>query len=285
MAASGITVLKHNVPWGPFTRAQIDEGLARGDFTLTSLAHGPGLTEWRPLGEVLDYLARRELPPIPESRELPPIPGAAPSPAPISTPLVVPAATPMMRPLAVPAPPPSRAPEPAPAKPQAPPVLPKPELAPAAELETAPFFLRAIGFLVDCGVIFSPVLLLFVLGALSIEIPAWWGHTKHEIVAEEWDQLWHNAKRMAALLAIGCGWLYAAWYESSAAQATIGKRWMGLKVVDEQGERISFLRATGRYAAKYVSALPCFLGFIMAIFSSRGRALHDRLAGTRVVRD
>ena len=68
-----------------------------------------------------------------------------------------------------------------------------------------------------------------------------------------------------------------------ASQATIGKRWMGIKVTDAQGERMSFLRATGRYAAKYLSALPCFFGFIMALFSSRGLALHDRLAGTRVV--
>jgi uncharacterized RDD family membrane protein YckC len=60
---------------------------------------------------------------------------------------------------------------------------------------------------------------------------------------------------------------------------------MGIKVTDAQGERISFLRATARYAAKYLSALPCFLGFIMALFSSRGLALHDRLTDTRVVRD
>ncbi len=83
---------------------------------------------------------------------------------------------------------------------------------------------------------------------------------------------------------LGCAWLYAAGLEASRSQATIGKRWMGLKVTDLQGERLSFLRASGRYAAKYISALPCFLGFMGALFSSRGLALHDRLAGTRVVR-
>ncbi len=57
-----------------------------------------------------------------------------------------------------------------------------------------------------------------------------------------------------------------------------------MKVTDVHGERIGFLQATGRYAAKYLSALPCFLGFIAALFSSRRLALHDRLAGTRVVR-
>ena len=59
---------------------------------------------------------------------------------------------------------------------------------------------------------------------------------------------------------------------------------MGVKVTDVYGERLGFLRATGRHAGKYLSALPCFLGFMIALFSSRGLTLHDRLAGTRVVR-
>jgi hypothetical protein len=58
MAKLGITVLKSNVPWGPFTRAQIEDGLGRGDFTVKYLAHAPGLKEWLPLGEVLDYVDR-----------------------------------------------------------------------------------------------------------------------------------------------------------------------------------------------------------------------------------
>jgi uncharacterized RDD family membrane protein YckC len=116
-------------------------------------------------------------------------------------------------------------------------------------------------------------------------VPTWFRHESAQAVTEQWDLLKRNAWNMAAYLAIGCGWLYAAWWESSARQATIGKRWTGLRVVDDQGERLSFLRATGRYAGKYLSALPCFLGFIMALFNSRGRALHDLLAGTRVVRE
>ena len=269
MAANGITVLKHNVPWGPFSRAQIDDGLARGDFTLQYLAHAPGLSEWLPLGEVLDLVTRREssaaptLPPVPASRELPPIPPrSTPPPA---------------------EPPKSIEPPPSP-KPIAPPVLPTSEPA-MPELEPASFFLRAIAFLVDCGILFLPLLLLFLLGLLSIWVPTWFRHESAQAVSEQWALLMRNARSMAAYLAIGCGWLYAAWWESSPRQATIGKRWMGLRVVDDLGERLSFLRASGRYAAKYVSALPCFLGFIMALFSSRGRALHDRLAGTYVVRD
>ena len=101
---------------------------------------------------------------------------------------------------------------------------------------------------------------------------------------EEWELLELNIRRLAWLVAIGFGWLYGAGLECSPSQATVGKRWMGIKVTDAHGERMSFLRATGRYAAKYLSALPCFLGFFMALFSSRGLALHDRLADTQVVR-
>jgi len=290
MAANGITVLKHNVPWGPFTRAQIDEALARGDFTLQYLAHAPGLTEWLPLGEVLDHVTRREstpplLPPVPATRELPPIPARPTSP---------PALAPKPHPPELPSAPPKAA-EPAPPKPQAPPVVivPPPKLAPAPEpetaavlqLEPAPIFLRAIALLVDCGILFLPLLVLFVLGVLSIYVPTWFRHESAQAVSEQRDVLWLNTKRMATWLVVGCGWLYAAWWESSPRQATIGKSWMGLRVVDDLGERVSFLRASGRYAAKYISALPCFLGFIIALFSSRALALHDRLSGTRVVRE
>ncbi len=57
-------------------------------------------------------------------------------------------------------------------------------------------------------------------------------------------------------------WLYFAGLESSAWQATIGKRWMRLSVTDRHGRRISFGRATGRYFSKVVSWLILFVGFL-----------------------
>jgi len=76
-------------------------------------------------------------------------------------------------------------------------------------------------------------------------------------------------------------WLYFAYQESSAG-ATIGKNMMGMKVVDIDGNKISFKRATGRYFAKYLSGI-FLIGYIMAFFDASKRALHDRLAGTFVV--
>jgi uncharacterized RDD family membrane protein YckC len=277
-----ITVLKYNAPWGPFTREQIEEGLGRGDFTVKYLAHAPGLNEWLPLGEVLDYVDRiagpriPTLPPVPPPRELPPVP------QPIATKPEPPVRPPLLPPFQTafdnPAPPPI-----------IPPVVQRPAVPPPPKPEVpwkaAPFFPRAIAFFIDCAILFVPVGILYVIGALAIEIPGTWNHIDHESRMQEWELLKRNTKDLAWLVAVGFGWLYGAGLESSHSQATIGKRWMGIKVTDAGGERLGFLRATGRYVAKYLSALPCFLGFIMALFSSRNLTLHDRLSGTRAVRN
>ena len=78
-------------------------------------------------------------------------------------------------------------------------------------------------------------------------------------------------------------WLYFALQESSAAQASLGKRAFGLKVVDERGERIEFGRATFRFFSKILSGLILGVGFLMAGFTARKQTLHDMLAGTFVV--
>jgi uncharacterized RDD family membrane protein YckC/ribosomal protein L40E len=78
-------------------------------------------------------------------------------------------------------------------------------------------------------------------------------------------------------------WLYYAFMESSERQATLGKIAVRIKVVDRQGMRISFLRATGRHFAKLLSTLTLFIGYLMASFTSRRQALHDMVADCLVV--
>ena len=48
-------------------------------------------------------------------------------------------------------------------------------------------------------------------------------------------------------------------------------------------DRISFLRASGRVLARYVSILTFMIGYLMQPFNARKRALHDFLCGTVVV--
>jgi uncharacterized RDD family membrane protein YckC len=78
-------------------------------------------------------------------------------------------------------------------------------------------------------------------------------------------------------------WIYYALMESSDMQATLGKLAVGLKVCDEDGRRISFMKATGRYFAKILSALILFIGFIMVAFDEKKQGLHDKLARTLVI--
>ncbi|GAB3786108.1 RDD family protein [Dyella agri] len=78
-------------------------------------------------------------------------------------------------------------------------------------------------------------------------------------------------------------WLYFAFCESSAWQATVGKLALGIRVTNLQGARISFLRATGRFFAKYLSVLTLFIGFVMVAFTRRKQGLHDLIASTLVL--
>ncbi len=78
-------------------------------------------------------------------------------------------------------------------------------------------------------------------------------------------------------------WLYFTLMESSPKQATLGKMAIGIVVTDYNGQRISFLRANGRYFGKFLSAVIFGIGFIMAGFTRKKQALHDMLAETLVV--
>ena len=77
---------------------------------------------------------------------------------------------------------------------------------------------------------------------------------------------------------------YSAFFESSKWQATPGKRLMGLIVTDLNGNRISFARAFCRYLGKIVSFLTFFIGFLIAAFTDKKQALHDKMASTLVFR-
>ena len=79
--------------------------------------------------------------------------------------------------------------------------------------------------------------------------------------------------------------LYFTLMESSSMQATLGKKLVGIRVTDLNGQRITFGRAAGRYLGKLVSAMILMIGFLMAAFTARKQALHDIMAGTLVVRD
>jgi len=78
-------------------------------------------------------------------------------------------------------------------------------------------------------------------------------------------------------------WLYFALLESSSKQATFGKQIMGLKVTDQNGRRISFGKATGRFFAKLLSWMTLLIGFFLAFFTEKKQALHDIITNCLVL--
>jgi uncharacterized RDD family membrane protein YckC len=66
--------------------------------------------------------------------------------------------------------------------------------------------------------------------------------------------------------------------------ATLGKMACGLQVVTPYIDKITYMRALGRFFAEMVSYIILGIGYIMAAFDDEKRALHDRICSTRVVK-
>jgi uncharacterized RDD family membrane protein YckC len=67
--------------------------------------------------------------------------------------------------------------------------------------------------------------------------------------------------------------------------ATPGKMILGVKVVRATGSPVGYALATGRYFSTFVSGLTLGIGYFMAFFDDERKSLHDRICGTRVIRN
>ena len=83
-----------------------------------------------------------------------------------------------------------------------------------------------------------------------------------------------------ALLAFG----YVAAFTVAGGQ-TIGKMIMNLRVIGDDGRPVDAAGGMLRAAGCMLVPVTLGLSYVPALFTSDHRALHDRLAGTRVVRE
>lgn len=140
----------------------------------------------------------------------------------------------------------------------------------------AGFWLRFVAFLVDSVLInIGESVLILILAGLELLLDGVGvvQSTKETILGI-----------VGVPLYLSLPWLYYAYFESSPKMATIGKTVAGIKVVDLDGNRISFGRATARFWLKFLSALIISIGYIMAGFTERKQALHDIIAKTLVIK-
>jgi uncharacterized RDD family membrane protein YckC len=137
----------------------------------------------------------------------------------------------------------------------------------SAQVAYGGFWIRLVAYIIDA------ILLSLAFGVLA----SIFGVSIFEPNMENFDPTLN-------LVTLVIGWLYFALLESSERGATVGKMAMGLRVVTSDGQRLSFLNATGRYFAKIISAIILLIGFIMIGFTDKKRGLHDMIAGTLVIK-
>ena len=89
---------------------------------------------------------------------------------------------------------------------------------------------------------------------------------------------------LAYALTILAGFLYFGYFEGSASGQTLGKRALGIRVIDfNAGGPIGFPRGLLRYLGKILATIPIFLGFFWMLWDREKQTWHDKMAGSAVV--
>ena len=140
------------------------------------------------------------------------------------------------------------------------------------------FWQRYMAFAVDSVILFFVIVIFILLGFVAVE----WGSAGGRALP------FLRQVRIILPIFLPLAFVLATAYFTvfhGAGGQTIGKMIFGLRVVQTDGNALSFFQAFGRALLYAVSAFPFFLGFYWAGFTSKKLAWHDRIAGTMVVRE
>jgi uncharacterized RDD family membrane protein YckC len=143
-----------------------------------------------------------------------------------------------------------------------------------SSFENAGIALRFVAVLLDAIVIFVPlgIVVGLMTGGGYAESGSGYGNAGINVGG---NAFW-------LLVALGVGYYVVC---EAATGATLGKRLVGIRVVGEDGEPVTFGAAVVRNLLRLVDALFFYLvGFLFAVTSTRGQRLGDRAAHTVVVR-
>jgi uncharacterized RDD family membrane protein YckC len=141
-------------------------------------------------------------------------------------------------------------------------------------LENAGVPLRFVAVLLDAVIVFFPlgILIALLTGGGYAESGNGYANAGVDIGG---NVFW-------ALMALGVAYYTLC---EAATGATLGKRMVGIRVVDEDGARVTFGAAVVRNLLRLVDCLFFYLvGALFALNSPRGQRLGDRAAHTVVVR-
>jgi uncharacterized RDD family membrane protein YckC len=156
---------------------------------------------------------------------------------------------------------------------------PEPRAAAPSSVVAAGFGVRALAALADALLVGAGQLLL-VSPVLYYWYAHWWSNPPATAADVAFWPILVSMILVPVVLALGAVYYVYYW---GVQGATPGKRLLGLVVQAEDGEEpIGLSRAAIRVLGYLLSGLILGIGFLMIAFGGAG--LHDRLAGTRVVR-
>ena len=143
----------------------------------------------------------------------------------------------------------------------------------------AGFWIRFVAYIVDAFIL---VIALVVNGGVIIGLAVALGGTS----GKDSEVAIGASVVLALLVYVVIGWLYEAFLTSGPHGATLGKQAVGVRIVCADGAPLSFGRATGRHFLKVfvTPMIPLAIGYLMAGYTARKRALHDIMADTFVIK-
>ena len=160
-----------------------------------------------------------------------------------------------------------------------PPVQAAAQAAPAAadidRVQDAGFLRRLGAYFIDALLLGSVYYVVLMVAAVAVAVVAASGADDEQLAI---------ILGVAAVLAYALmSYFYFVGMERSKLQATVGKLALGIKVVDGDGRRLGWGKASARWAGSLLSYAIAYIGFFMAGWTRRKQALHDLMAGTYVV--
>ena len=91
-------------------------------------------------------------------------------------------------------------------------------------------------------------------------------------------------KSVGYLVGLLVGIVYFAFFEGGPTGQTIGKRMLGIRVVDfHTGGPIGYPRGVLRYLGRAASSFVVYLGYLWMLWDREAQTWHDKIAGTVVV--
>jgi uncharacterized RDD family membrane protein YckC len=120
-----------------------------------------------------------------------------------------------------------------------------------------------------------------ILGIIGFIVNLLPGMTTTQVIGE---QTITTSTGLGSIITFIIGIAYYAILFNMWNGQTVGKKLLGIRVVKVDGSPVTAVTAIIRYIGYAINTFILMLGWILAIFDSKHQGVHDKLAGTIVVK-